>query len=125
MMAVESATSNGADENSKLKEDKKGWLSKRTHFTHRWKTTWFQLKDTQLLYGQNEGKPVKSIDIVGAVVETDEGGGSYGWTITPKDRSRTFYLRAESVVDQQGWMLAVCEAQLTSTEHASNACVLQ
>ena len=54
MMAVESATSNGADENSKLKEDKKGWLSKRTHFTHRWKTTWFQLKDTQLLYGQNE-----------------------------------------------------------------------
>ncbi|CAB1340411.1 unnamed protein product [Coregonus sp. 'balchen'] len=96
-MAVVSATSNGADENSfAVKEDKKGWLSKRTHFTHRWKPAWFQLKETKLLYGENE-----------------------------EDRKRTFFLRAGTTSEQQGWMEAICEAQLSSRDHATNACVVQ
>lgn len=55
MNAVESATSNGTNANSaEIKDEKKGWLSKRTQFTHRWKPTWFQLNETQLVYGENE-----------------------------------------------------------------------
>ena len=51
MTVVESATSINGDTKQ---QDKKGWLSKRTQFTHRWKPAWFQLKDTQLVYGENE-----------------------------------------------------------------------
>nr|XP_046147215.1 pleckstrin homology-like domain-containing protein [Oncorhynchus gorbuscha] len=127
MMAVVSATSNGADENLvEIKEDKKGWLSKRTHFTHRWKRAWFQLKETILFYGENEEKLLKPINLVGAVVEVVEGGdGSFEWTITPKDRKRTFFLKAGTIAEQQGWMEAICEAQLSSRDHATNACVVQ
>ncbi|KAJ8008880.1 hypothetical protein DPEC_G00083030 [Dallia pectoralis] len=125
MMAVVSATSNGAHENA-LKEDKRGWLSKRAHFSHRWKTVWVQVKESQLLYGENEEKLMKTINLVGAVVETVEGrDGSFEWTISPKDRKRTFFVRAGCAAEQKEWMEAICEAQLRSTDHATNACVVQ
>lgn len=31
-----------------------GWLMKRTKLTHKWKNTYFTLKDTNLLYGNSE-----------------------------------------------------------------------
>ncbi|KAJ8275006.1 hypothetical protein COCON_G00096310 [Conger conger] len=125
-MAVVSATSNGLVENTtETKENKKGWLSKRTHFSYRWKPAWFEVTETKLLYGENEEEPQKTINLIGAEVEALEGDGAFGWTITPKDSSRTFFLRASSEAEQRGWMLAICEAQLSSTEHASNACVVQ
>lgn len=49
-----SATSNGTVENGVDAIDKKGWLLKRTHFTYRWKLAWFELKDSMLVYGDNE-----------------------------------------------------------------------
>lgn len=53
-MAVVSATSNGTVEKVVEANDKKGWLLKRTHFTYRWKLAWFELKDSVLVYGDNE-----------------------------------------------------------------------
>lgn len=55
-MAGASATSNGAIEkhSEEVEEAKKGWLSKKTHFTRRWKPVWFQIKDSQLYYGGKE-----------------------------------------------------------------------
>uniref|UniRef100_A0A3B1KIZ7 PH domain-containing protein n=1 Tax=Astyanax mexicanus TaxID=7994 RepID=A0A3B1KIZ7_ASTMX len=38
---------------------------------------------------------------------------------------RTFFLRAGSAEEQQEWMVAICEAQMSSGEHSSNACVVQ
>ena len=53
-MAVVSATSNGTVENVVEENDRKGWLLKRTHFTYRWKLAWFELKESMLVYGDNE-----------------------------------------------------------------------
>ncbi|KAL0967276.1 hypothetical protein UPYG_G00250200 [Umbra pygmaea] len=127
MMAVVSATSNGVDEKSiAINEGKKGWLSKRTQYTHRWKKAWFELTDSQLLYGEDEKKRLKIINLVGAVVETVEGrDGSFEWTVTPKDRKRTYFVRATSTAEQQEWMEAICEAQLISRDPATKTCVLQ
>ncbi|KAG5276602.1 hypothetical protein AALO_G00107560 [Alosa alosa] len=120
-MAVVSATSNGTVEN-----DRKGWLLKRTHFTYRWKLAWFELKDSLLVYGDNEKRLHKAINLVGAEMEPLEGNTSFGWTITPGDSShRTFFLRASTEEEQQQWMEAICEAQLRSGEQGPNACVLQ
>ena len=32
-----------------------GWLMKRSKISHKWKKQWFQLKNTDLLYGNEEG----------------------------------------------------------------------
>ena len=32
----------------------KGWLMKRTRFTHHWKKQWFVLKNVELYYGDDE-----------------------------------------------------------------------
>ncbi|KAG9347380.1 hypothetical protein JZ751_004947 [Albula glossodonta] len=69
--------------------------------------------------------PQKTINLIGAEVAATEGDRAYGWTITPKHSRRTYFLRAKSEAEQQGWMLAICEAQLSSRDHASNACVVQ
>ncbi|KAK2883702.1 hypothetical protein QQF64_016619 [Cirrhinus molitorella] len=127
-MALESATSNGTtDENhpEEREERKKGWLFKKTHYTKRWKMMWFYIRDGQLVYGFNEKSAEKAINLVGAKVEILEGDGTFGWTVTPKDSKRTFILRANTAEEQQGWMTAICEAQLNSEEHNSNACVVQ
>ncbi|XP_043076091.1 pleckstrin homology-like domain-containing protein [Puntigrus tetrazona] len=128
-MALESATSNGTtDENhpEEREERKKGWLFKKTHYTKRWKIMWFQIRDGQLVYGFNEQSAEKAINLVGATVEMLEGdAGRFGWTLTPKHKKRTYILRANTAEEQQAWMSAICEAQLTSEEHSSNACVLQ
>lgn len=59
-------------------------------------------------------------------MEPLEGNTSFGWTITPGDSShRTFFLRASTQEEQQQWMEAICEAQMRSQEHVSNACVVQ
>ena len=34
--------------------EKTGWLSKRAHFTLRWRPTWFHLKGGRLLYGESD-----------------------------------------------------------------------
>ncbi|XP_036406062.1 pleckstrin homology-like domain-containing protein [Megalops cyprinoides] len=121
-----SATSNGALENtSETVESKTGWLSKRTHFTYRWKPAWFKLGETKLLYGDKEEETRKSIDLVGAKVDVMDGDGVFGWTVTPKDGKRTFCLRAGSELERQDWMLAICQAQLRARAQPSNACVLQ
>ncbi|KAI1897382.1 hypothetical protein AGOR_G00082730 [Albula goreensis] len=126
MMAVVSATSNGLAENTtETKENRKGWLSKRTHFTYRWKPAWFEVTETKLMYGDSKEVPQKTINLIGAEVAATEGDRAYGWTITPKHSRRTYFLRARSEAEQQGWMLAICEAQLSSRDHASNACVVQ
>ncbi|XP_029902591.1 PH domain-containing protein DDB_G0274775 [Myripristis murdjan] len=124
---MESASAGGAEEDSSaaVKVERKGWLSKRSRFTSRWRRTWFELKDGQLLYGRSEEKPVKSIDLTGAVLETEEGPGTFGWTITTRDSKRTFHLRAGSAAEQNSWMVCVCEAQIRSTPQGANACVLQ
>ncbi|KAJ8270966.1 hypothetical protein GJAV_G00121270 [Gymnothorax javanicus] len=126
MMAVVSATSNGVVENTaQKKENKRGWLSKRTHFTYRWKPAWFEVTEGKLRYGENKEEPQKTINLIGAEVQALEGDGIFGWTITPKDSRRTFFLRASCEAEQQDWMFAICEAQLSSREHASNACAVQ
>lgn len=53
-MAVVSATSNGSVENTGERVGKRGWLLKRSHFTHRWKRAWFELQDNILVYGDDE-----------------------------------------------------------------------
>ncbi|XP_067239487.1 pleckstrin homology-like domain-containing protein [Chanodichthys erythropterus] len=128
-MALESATSNGTtDENhpEEKEEWKEGWLFKKTHYTMRWKLMWCHIRDGQLIYGFNEKSAEKAINLVGAKVEMLEGDdGTFGWTITPKDSKRTFMLRASSAEEQWACMTAICEAQLSSEQHCSNACVVQ
>ncbi|XP_053470660.1 pleckstrin homology-like domain-containing protein [Ictalurus furcatus] len=126
-MAGTSATSNGATEkrSEEAKEAKKGWLSKKTIFTRRWKPAWFQIKDSRLYYGGNQKNPVKSISLIGAEIEALEQDGGFDWTIKPQGSKRTFFLRAGSAEEQQQWMMAICEVQMSSGEHASNACVVQ
>lgn len=53
---MESVSADGAEEDSSaaVKAERKGWLSKRSRFTNRWRRTWFELKDGQLLYGRSE-----------------------------------------------------------------------
>ncbi|XP_036438693.1 pleckstrin homology-like domain-containing protein [Colossoma macropomum] len=122
-MAVVSATSNGATEDAE--GSKAGWLSKKTQFTRRWRPAWFQINQSRLLYGPNEKTAAKTISLIGARVEALEDDGRFGWAITPKNSKRTFFLRAGSAEEQQEWMVAVCEAQIKSGKHASNACVVQ
>ncbi|KAL6486650.1 hypothetical protein MHYP_G00060420 [Metynnis hypsauchen] len=122
-MALVSATSNGATEDAE--GSKAGWLSKKTQFTRRWRPAWFQIQQSKLLYGANEKSSAKTISLIGARVEAQEADGRFGWTITPKNSKRTFFLRADSAEEQQEWMVAVCEAQIKSGEHAPNACVVQ
>ncbi len=55
----------------------------------------------------------------------EDDDGTFGWTLTPKHSKRTFTLRASTAEEQQAWMSAICEAQLTSEGHSSNACVVQ
>uniref|UniRef100_A0A8C2JR97 Si:ch73-111k22.3 n=1 Tax=Cyprinus carpio TaxID=7962 RepID=A0A8C2JR97_CYPCA len=127
-MALESATSNGTtDENHPEESDGriKGWLFKKTHYTKRWKMMWFHIRDAQLVYGFNEKSAEKAINLVGAKVEMLEGDGKLGWTVTPKHSTRSFMLQASTAEEQQAWMSAICEAQLSSEQHSSNACVLQ
>ncbi|KAL2081841.1 hypothetical protein ACEWY4_021659 [Coilia grayii] len=128
-MAVVSATSNGSVENTVERIVKKGWLLKRSHFTYRWKLAWFELKDNMLAYGDDEKRPHKTINLVGAEMEALQGhASSCGWTITPSgdgSRHRTYFLRASTVEEQQQWMEAICEARLRSGEHGPHACVVQ
>ncbi|XP_067273408.1 pleckstrin homology-like domain-containing protein [Pseudorasbora parva] len=127
-MALESATSNGTDENhpEEKVEWKEGWLFKKTLYTRRWKLMWFHIRDGLLIYGCNEKSAEKAINLVGAKVEMLEGDdGALGWTITPKDSKRTFMLRADGAEEQQACVTAICEAQLSSEQHSSNACVVQ
>ncbi len=35
-----------------------GWLMKRSKISHKWKKQWFQLKNSDLLYGKEEGVSV-------------------------------------------------------------------
>ncbi|KAG9283097.1 kinesin-related protein 1 [Astyanax mexicanus] len=126
-MAVVSATSNGSTE-KRLEEaegGKSGWLSKKTQFTRRWRPAWFQIQESRLIYGGNEQTAAKIISLIGAQIEALEDDGRFGWTITPKNSRRTFFLRAGSAEEQQEWMVAICEAQMSSGEHSSNACVVQ
>ncbi|XP_059354003.1 pleckstrin homology-like domain-containing protein [Carassius carassius] len=127
-MALESATSNGTtDENHPEKGDewKKGWLLKKTHYTKRWKMMWFHIREGQLVYGFNEKSAEKAINLVGAKVEMLEGAGALVWSVTPRDSERSFLLQARTAEERQAWMSAICEAQLSSQQHRSNACVLQ
>ncbi|XP_051954603.1 pleckstrin homology-like domain-containing protein [Xyrauchen texanus] len=127
-MAVESATSNGTtDETHPEERDecKKGWLFKKTQYTKRWKRVWFHVRDGRLFYGVNEQLAEKTINLVGAKVEVLDDDGRFDWTVTTQDSIRTFILRADSAEERQAWMTAICEAQLSSQEHNSNACVLQ
>ncbi|XP_071752888.1 uncharacterized protein LOC139909615 [Centroberyx gerrardi] len=125
MLPVESVASNGADESAVVKAGKKGWLRKRSRFTHRWKQTWVQLEGCQLLYGETEEKAAKRISLGGAVLETEEGSGAFEWSITARDSKRSLRLRAGGAAERQAWMLALCEAQVRSAPHANTACVLQ
>ncbi|CAL8395026.1 unnamed protein product [Gadus morhua 'NCC'] len=103
--------------------EKTGWLSKRAHFTLRWRPTWFHLKGGRLLYGESDQSPVKTIPLVGAEV-----GGSddpLGWTITPQGAKRCFHLRAASEAEQQSWLRGIFDAQIASARHGTHACVLQ
>ncbi|XP_015209860.2 uncharacterized protein [Lepisosteus oculatus] len=127
-MAVVPATSNGVAENTNgTIRVKKGWLSKRTQFTHRWKPAWFVLKETELLYGDNEEEPRKTINMVGAHIGAGDGRDTqYSWTVTPKDSKRTFFLRAGSEAEQQEWMQAICEVMLgSSNARHLRACAIQ
>ncbi|KAI4903134.1 hypothetical protein NFI96_033600 [Prochilodus magdalenae] len=126
-MAVASATSNGSTGKrlEEAEESKTGWLSKRTHFTRRWRPAWFQIQDSKLFYGGNEKNASKAISLIGAQVEALKDDGRFGWTVTPKNSNRTFFLRADSAEEQQEWMVAICEAQMKSGAHTSNACVVQ
>ncbi|KAI5090756.1 differentially expressed in FDCP 6-like [Silurus meridionalis] len=127
-MAGASATSNGATEKRSgeaEKECKKGWLCKKTHFTRRWKPAWFQIKDSRLYYGGKEKYPVKSISLIGAGIEAQDQDGHFDWTIRPQGSERAYFFRAGSAEEQQQWMVAICEAQMGSGEHTSNACVIQ
>ncbi|TSP57644.1 Pleckstrin homology domain-containing family A member 6 [Bagarius yarrelli] len=126
-MAGSSATSNGATEKHLIKAEngKNGWLSKKTQFTRRWKPVWFQIKDSKLFYGETEKNPVKSISLVGAEIEALEKDGGLGWIIRPHGGKRSFFFRAESAEEQQQWMEAICEAQMSSGERTANACVVQ
>uniref|UniRef100_A0AAY4C452 PH domain-containing protein n=1 Tax=Denticeps clupeoides TaxID=299321 RepID=A0AAY4C452_9TELE len=117
-MAGPPATSNGATE-------RKGRLLKRAHFTRRWKPTWFRMVESKLLYGGKPENLHKTINLVGADVRLVDCDPNFGWSITPKDGGRTFFLRASTAEEQQAWMESICEAQLASQEHGSNACVLQ
>ncbi|CAL8312396.1 unnamed protein product [Lota lota] len=102
---------------------KSGWLSKRTHFTLRWKPTWFHLKGSRLMYGETEQSPVKTIHLVGAEVGSAED--PLGWTIITKDRKRCYHLRAASAADHQSWLRDIFEAQIASAQHGTHTCVLQ
>lgn len=75
-----------------------------------------------VLFLQN---PLKSISLIGAEIEALEQDGGFDWTIKPQGSKRTFFLRAGSAEEQQQWMVAICEEQMSSGEHASNACVVQ
>ncbi|XP_039604037.1 pleckstrin homology-like domain-containing protein [Polypterus senegalus] len=128
-MAEESATSNGSLRNFTTHEStsKRGWLFKRSHFTHRWKPAWFVLHETQLMYGKNETAPLKKINLIGAhVKEADSSNQEYIWTVTPLDSKRTFFLKAGSEVEQQEWMEAVAEVLMKSSKGGSyHACIVQ
>lgn len=65
------------------------------------------------------------MSLIGAEIVAQEQDGCFGWTIKPQGSKRTFYLRAGSAEEQQQWMVAICEAQMGSGEHALNACVVQ
>lgn len=69
--------------------------------------------------------PVKSISLIGAEIEALEQDGHFAWTIRPQGSKRTFFLRAGSAEEQQQWMVAICEAQMSSGEYTANACVVQ
>ncbi|XP_065125021.1 oxysterol-binding protein 1 [Paramisgurnus dabryanus] len=129
-MAVESATSNGTtDENHPeeiIDKCKKGWLFKKTHYTKRWKVAWFHIRNGNLFYGVNEESTEKCINLAGANMDLLEGDDDrFGWTITPRDSKRTFFLSADAAEERQAWMTAICEEQLNSEQHNSNACVVQ
>ncbi|XP_041105377.1 pleckstrin homology-like domain-containing protein [Polyodon spathula] len=127
-MAEAPATSNGVIRDSAvLAADKQGWLSKRTQFTHRWKPVWFVLKETQLLYGENEKEAQKKINLLGAhVKEVDGNEMTFTWTITPKGGKRTFFLKANSESEQREWIQAICDALVKSSAgHASSTCTVQ
>ncbi|XP_066575899.1 PH domain-containing protein DDB_G0274775 [Amia ocellicauda] len=127
-MAVVSATSNGVEETAaETTAAKKGWLSKRTQFTYRWKPAWFVLKETQLLYGDNEKEDHKKINLVGASIKPVEDSGSqFSWTVTPKESKRIYFLRASSAEEQEEWMQAICTALMSSSSgHASHTCIIQ
>ncbi|KAI7799716.1 pleckstrin homology-like domain-containing protein [Triplophysa rosa] len=127
-MAVESATSNGTTDEShsgEIEKCNKGWLLKKTHYTKRWKQLWFHIRDGNLFYGVNEESTEKAINLVGAKVELLDGEDRFGWTITPRDSKRTFFLGTDAAEERQAWMTAICEAQLSSKDHNSNACVVQ
>lgn len=83
------------------------------------------VKVNSLAVGLFLQNPVKSISLIGAEIEALEQDGRFDWTIRPQRSKRTFFLRAGSAEEQQQWMVAICEAQMSSGEHASNACVVQ
>lgn len=58
-------------------------------------------------------------------MELLDGEDTFGWTVTPRDSKRTFFLMADAAEERQAWMTAICEAQLSSKDHNSNACVVQ
>ncbi|XP_056118646.1 pleckstrin homology-like domain-containing protein [Rhinichthys klamathensis goyatoka] len=129
-MASEAATSNGKTDETHPKENdvwKEGWLFKKTHYTGRWKLIWFHIReDGQLIYGCNEKSAEKAINLIGARVKMlEDYDGPLGWEITPKDSKRTFKLRAGGAEEQQAWVTAICEAQLSSEQHSAKACVVQ
>lgn len=75
-----------------------------------------------LLFLQSPGK---SISLIGAEIEALEQEGHFDWTVRPQGSKRTFFLRAGSAKEQQQWMVAICEAQMSSGKHIPNACVVQ
>ncbi|XP_063078748.1 pleckstrin homology-like domain-containing protein [Engraulis encrasicolus] len=134
-MAVVSATSNGSVENTGERVGKRGWLLKRSHFTHRWKRAWFELQDNILVYGDDEKRACKQINLLGAEMVLLKGEASSsccGWTVTPsadgsrhRHQHRTYFLRASTAEEQQQWMEAICEARMRAGEQMPHACVLQ
>ena len=50
---AETAQTNGQDHDQI--EEPSGWLLKRSKISHKWKKQWFQVKATELHYGDEEG----------------------------------------------------------------------
>ncbi|CAL8315030.1 unnamed protein product [Merluccius merluccius] len=102
--------------------EKSGWLWKRTRFTHLWRPSWFHLRGAELLYGEDQQGPVKSIPLLGAAVQSAD---PLGWTITPQDRRRVYHLRAASAAEHERWMRHISAAQSDSAQRGAHTCVLQ
>lgn len=105
-----------------------GWLMKRTRLSHKWKRTWFCLKNTDLYYGHTEQDARKKIPLEAAeIAESNIDNKENAFRIRIKEGKRTYYVYATDTITQSNWMQAICFAKAAQCggETASQACLIQ